>query len=89
MSYECGLRWFLTNPSALHHDGVREWQKIRQVAVIPPEPLVLAEKPQALVFFQGPEGPYLTLRGFNPEEPLPNYWDILGGHELEPSPYRS
>ena len=67
MTYEIGLRWFLTAPG-LHVSSLGGLP----IYVLPKVPIVKDGKPYALVFKRGPETPIICLVAIDPEKEFPH-----------------
>ena len=77
VSYEIGLRWFITNPG----EHLRTQQET--IMILPPEPLVLNGKSQALLFEAGAEAPVVLLESVDLDQPFPKGWEWLTAMELK------
>ena len=79
VTYEVGLRWFLTSPGEFVRRG--------RIVVLPAEPMMINGKRQALVFAPGSDTPIILLVGIDLDQPFPEDWQFLTARALKPSPY--
>ena len=77
VTYEVGLRWFLTNPTEHLHGGNRP-----PIYVLSRCPIVKDGFPQALTFRAGGDAPYIRLDRIDPEKDFPGDGDILTAYEI-------
>lgn len=78
LSYEVGLRWFITDSCGQMLDhGNRTI-----VCFQPNDPLVISGKPHALHFKDGLDCPEMWLRPYDLQAPFPREYDFLWAHKV-------